>query len=87
VVALSTPTLQIGRPPHSRRGSVRDVDDVLADPAVDAVVVATPPGDRRPRAQSLEAGKYVLAEAARPTPPSSSTSAPSRAQPSASRSG
>jgi myo-inositol 2-dehydrogenase/D-chiro-inositol 1-dehydrogenase len=39
------------------------VDEVLADPAVDAVILATPPWATSGLAQqALEAGKYVLAE-------------------------
>jgi myo-inositol 2-dehydrogenase / D-chiro-inositol 1-dehydrogenase len=39
------------------------VEDVLADPAIDAVVLATPPSATAHLARrSLEAGKYVLAE-------------------------
>ena len=40
-----------------------DVDDLLADPDVDVVVIATPPGDPRSTAvAALEAGKHVFCE-------------------------
>jgi predicted dehydrogenase len=40
-----------------------DIDDVLGDPAVEAVVVATPPRTHHPLAKrALEAGRHVLVE-------------------------
>jgi len=43
--------------------ATRDADSVFADPAVDAVVIATPPAATPGLIQAaLEAGKYVLAE-------------------------
>ena len=42
---------------------VADIDEILADPAVEAVVVATPPGSHfRLALAALEAGKHVLVE-------------------------
>ncbi len=49
------------RYPHARVAA--DVDEVLADPDVDAVVVSTPvPSHYRLARQALEAGKHVLVE-------------------------
>jgi myo-inositol 2-dehydrogenase / D-chiro-inositol 1-dehydrogenase len=52
-----------------------DVEELLADPTVDAVVVATPPhATATLAAAALEAGKYVLAE--KPLAPTSAETAP-----------
>jgi predicted dehydrogenase len=51
---------------HTRYPSVRataDFDEVLADPSVDAVAIATPPSTHYPLVKrALEAGKHVLVE-------------------------
>lgn len=48
---------------HPHAHTVADFDDVLADDAVEAVVIATPPTTHAPLAKrALQAGKHVLVE-------------------------
>jgi len=55
--------LQLFRQRHPDARAMRELDAVLVDPAVEAVVIATPPQSHHALAKrALEAGKHVLVE-------------------------
>jgi predicted dehydrogenase len=55
--------LQLFRQRHPDARAVRELDAVLVDPAIEAVVIATPPQSHHALAKrALEAGKHVLVE-------------------------
>ena len=54
---------EVQRPLSGRARPRASFDEVLADPTVDAVSIATPPATHHPLAKrALEAGKHVLVE-------------------------
>jgi predicted dehydrogenase len=58
-----TTQLELFRQRHSDARAVSEIDEVLSDPAIEAVVIATPPKSHYELARmALDAGKHVLVE-------------------------